>query len=515
MLERFFWRTPPIKPEPQDRAGMLPGRRGFRRLFDASAPDRTTSEWGGTPTPVDDTVRNEQRGLVGRARQQRANNSFVRRYVQMARQNIVGPNGIGLQAQARNSSNSLDQPANDAIEAAWKDWARKGNADVTGKLSWRQIQLLAVSSAVIDGEFFVRIVQGADAGPWGFALQMLDAQRCPVDYDVEKLRNGGFIRHGIEFNRYGRPLAYHFTTTDEEEQSYFYGGRKFVRIPAAEILHGFLPEMVGQKRGLPWISTALLHLRHLGEYEKASVINARVSASKGGFLQWEEKDLGPESVTEEEEYDIDMKVEPGMIRELPNGVKFVPYEPTFPHGEYQVFHKAMLRSIASGLGVAYNSLANDLTDVNFSSIRQGALDERDNWQVLQQWLIEELMEPVYRAWLQRALLAKKIKIGPTALDASRVEKYSAVGWQPRRWQWVDPRADVDAAVKSKDNLLTSPSQLIRESGRDPDATWREIASDIARMRAAGIDDEFIKLAINSALIKQPAAPQEPSNGSQQ
>ena len=70
-----------------------------------------------------------------------------------------------------------------------------------------------------------------------------------------------------------------------------------------------------------------------------------------------------------------------------------------------------------------------------------------------------------------------------------------VSWQPRRWAWIDPRADVQAAVMSKNNLLQSPGQIIREGGRDPSDVWREIAADIEEMRAAGIPDAFIQAAI--------------------
>src|SRR5690606_26300961 len=100
-----------------------------------------------------------------------------------------------------------------------------------------------VQTAAKDGEYFLRLVTGADAGPWGFAVQTIDPQRCPVEMNDDLGKDGRFIRQGIEFNRYGRPLAYYFDTTDERETDYRIGGRAYSRVPADEIVHGFTQDM--------------------------------------------------------------------------------------------------------------------------------------------------------------------------------------------------------------------------------------------------------------------------------
>lgn len=479
------------------------------RMFDAGQNDRLTASWPSTPTPADYIVRRNQRALVARSREQAANNDYMRGFLRMVRQNIVGPQGIRLQAQSRDDDKSLDTVANDAIEAAWLEWSRATNCDVSGKRSWRMIQGGAATAAARDGEFMIREIWGADAGPWGYALQVLDPQRCPVDYDEEQRRDGSFVRHGVEFNQYGRPIAYLFTTTDEREADYVYGGRSFQRIPAREIIHGFIEDFTGQKRGLPWAATALWRMRMLDGFEKSAMVNARVSASKGGFFQWKEG-YGPER--EEEDEEIYMEAEPGAFQELPAGVEFKEWNPQYPNGEFAPFMKSGLRGIATGLGVAYNNLANDLEGVNFSSIRQGALDEREHWKELQEWLIESLIERVYRNWLKVALLSGRIVVAGRGdsqkpLRPERLLKYQAVQWQPRRWAWIDPRADVASAIEQKNNLMGSFGQFIRDQGRDPQTVWREISEDITQMRAAGIPEDYIKQAMGQKLLAPQAAQQ--------
>lgn len=498
----------PAEPAVARRRHVGPARM-LARMYDAGQADRLTATWSTQPITADEVVRRNLRPLVARSREQAANNDYARAFLRMCRQNIVGPRGVQLQAQAKDPDDRLDKLANRAIEAAFADWGHRDNCDVTGRMSWRALQRAAVLSTARDGEFVLRLVTGAEAGPWEFALQIIDPLRLPVGHDQSGLPDGRFIRHGIEFSRRGRPLAYHFVSTDAGggADAYIQGGRGFERVPAEHIIHGFLPEMTGQKRGLPWMATALWRMQMLTGFENAALVNARLGASKSGFFEWEEG-YGPEA---EEDEEIFMEAEPGTFQELPAGVRFKEWNPQYPSGEFSPFQKSMLRGIASGLGVAYNNLANDLEGVNFSSIRQGALDEREHWKDLQEWLIEALIEPVFERWLPHALMAGRITVKGAPLRANRLWKYREVEWQPRRWDWIDPNADVKAAVASKNNLLASPGQIIRDRGRDPNAVWQEIARDIQTMRDAGIDDKFIEIALGVGVANK----LEPDGGADQ
>jgi lambda family phage portal protein len=466
-------------------------------IFKAAETDRLNSTWGTVPLTADDIIRRNQMALVARSREQSKNNDYGRAYVRLCRQNIVGPKGITLQAKSKGRKGTLDTPANQAQERSFTEWGKKENCDVAGKKSWRAIQAICINSAATDGEFFVRKIYGKDAGPWGFALQVIDAQRCPVEYDEYNLPDGQFVRHGIKFNRFGRPISYFFTVADESAPYYgylFYGtNSKFIEVPADEIIHGYIEEIAGQKRGLPWMATGLFRMRQLAGFEDAALVNARISASKMGFFT---RDENAQPTDDDEEGPIEIDAEPGTFHELPTGIGFEKFDPQFPNGETAVFTKGQLRGLAAGYGVLYNNLASDLEGVNFSSIRQGTLDERENWKELQEWLIETLIAPVHSAWLPYSLLAGRITLDDgRPLKPERIAAYSVVAWQPRRWAWIDPRADVAAAVEAKNNLLTSPGAIIREAGKDPSLVWQEWAEDIREMQAAGIPDEYIKSAV--------------------
>lgn len=80
------------------------------------------------------------------------------------------------------------------------------------------------------------------------------------------------------------------------------------------------------------------------------------------------------------------------------------------------------------------------------------------------------------------------------MKPERLEKYAEVSWTMRRWLWVDPVKDVNAATTSVVNGFRSRSDVIREQGRDPEEVWAEIEkeNEIIRQKNILIKDEVIK-----------------------
>ncbi|MEE2635508.1 MAG: phage portal protein [Pseudomonadota bacterium] len=502
MIRKFFSRSAPAAPAPERRAPPMlitPRRRAGQRMYAAAETDRMTSGWTNSPMPADQIIRRNWRVLVARSREQSANNDYAKAFKASARRNLIGQKGFTLQAQAT-EGDKLDAGANKAIERAWRAWCKAMNCDVKGRRTFRQIQKTLVNGLCTDGEFMVRMVFGRDAGPWGFALQVLDPVLCPVDFDEDRRPGGKFIRAGIEYTKMGRPVAYYFTTLDQSQADYHYSGRAFIRVPADEIIHWFEEDFVGQKRGLPWMATALLRMRQLGEFEKSALNNAREGANKVGVIEWDEG-MGPTLDEDDEDEafdDIELDSESGVYHQLPAGARLKRVETGYPNGEMAVFSKHMLRGVATGLGVAYNDLANDLEGVNLSSIRHGVLSERDQWIELQESLIEAFALPIYERWLEYSLLKQKITLdNGSPLPASKRSKFMAVTFQARRWQWIDPAKDVKADTDAVDNLFKSRGQVIRERGRDPREVYAEIAADIAAMREANIPENVIEALITA------------------
>lgn len=467
----------PTRPPPQHSA------RQMLRMVNAANTGRLESSWGTNPATVDALIYQEWTALVARSREQAENNDHATKFLSLCEINVAGPTGFTLKSQVKDPNGKPDLVAQSAIEAAWAEWSEVGNCDVTGELSRADLEKLIIKTVATDGEFIAVDRYGPEF-PHGYAVQVID----PVTLDprhFEKLPNGNVIRHGIEYNGNGKPVAYHFKEVDERQIGYIQGIRSSQRVPAENVIHIFLSERVCQKRGLPWMRTALWRMKMLNGFEDAAITKARTSAASGGFFR--NPDADPDDVE-----DLPMEVgEPGQLIDIGNR-EFVNMDHQFPSNEFDPFVKAMLRSIASGLKVSYNNLASDLTSVNFSSIRQGALDEREVWKGLQEWLIGKWSKKVFAKWLPVALLNEKITVPNKGgmmrpLPFEKLAKYKPVAFRGRRWAWIDPNAEMKATELAIGMKLMSRTQAIEDLGRDPEDVWSEIERETVTLAEKGID----------------------------
>jgi capsid protein len=97
-----------------------------------------------------------------------------------------------------------------------------------------------------------------------------------------------------------------------------------------------------------------------------------------------------------------LDVDSGTFVQLPPGAKLNNATPEHATAAFNPFIERSLRLIASGLGVAYHELGNDLAGVNYSSGRLGILEVRDYFMELQNLMIDALCRPVYEDWYRAA-----------------------------------------------------------------------------------------------------------------
>lgn len=458
-----------------------------KRSFHSAVASRLTGDWQTTPFPINYDLRNGFVPLLARVRELAKNNDYVKRYLGLCRNNIVGPQGITIQAAVptRNKSAGVDDLASQSVEDAFREWGRYGIPDVTGTHSWHSLQNAFITDIMRDGEALYRKLPGWRQNNFGFALQRLDVMNLPVDYNDPY--KGNEVVMGVELDTYERPVAYHLNQHKPNEDTYYRNGKDYLRIPADQVIHRFLPEFVHQTRGFSPMSSAMLRLKMLGGYEEAAVTAARIGASTMGFFTRDEESGGGWDNTEGTNPDgsLIMNVEPGAMKQLPAGVGFTEFDPKQPNDQYAEFVKATLRGIASGLGVNYNMLSNDLEGVNFSSIRAGVLEDREAWKCLQEWMVGCFVRPVYEQWVGMALLAGAIKINGQT-PKSGPDRYRKATYQGRRWSWVDPFKDAKTAQVLINERLTSRSNIIRDMGLDPDDVWKQLADEEKLLETLGI-----------------------------
>jgi len=232
----------------------------------------------------------------------------------------------------------------------------------------------------------------------------------------------------------------------------------------------------------------------LGGYEEAALVNARTGAAKMGFYTTPDGNMEIGEV--QDDGSLVTTAEPGTFEQLPQGVEFNSYDPAYPSGEFDGFVKSSLRGISSGLNVSYHTLANDLSDVNYSSARIGELSDREAWKMLQDWVIESFLQPIFDEWLENALLIGEIKTVNGNSFPFNLDKFNAPTFQGRRWQWVDPQKEANAQKILIDNNLKSRSAVIREQGQDPEEVWLEIQRENEKMKDLDITTAETEEAIS-------------------
>lgn len=462
----------------------------YKRGYDAAKRNRLHGGWGYQQS-ANAEIRSALHTIRNLSRHLAVNNDYGRRFLGMLKNNVVGPAGIRLQAMPLKPDGTVDQADAAVIEAGWKAFCKAGVCTVDGRLSMTDALRLGVETLAKDGELLIRHFDGWAGNADRYAFQLIEADHLDENNNQPAGDRRGRIRMGVELNKFNRPQKYYLFENHPGDDLPTYSQRRYQAFGADELDHIFLVERAGQVRGVPWMVTPSKRMHMLDGYEDAELVASRTAASKMGFFKSQD---GEGYVGDDEETEADgeggtrkvpvMDAEPGTFEDIGN-LDFVPFDPQHPTGQYDAFVKAILRGIASGLGVSYVSLANDLKGVSWSSVRYAAIDDRDFYMALQGFVIEHMLGPIFAHWLENA-----IRVGALPLPYSMLHKFSNVVWQPRRWKWVDPAKEAKGHQSALEMGTTSPQRIAADSHGDLEEIFKEIAQAKAMAERHGILDLF-------------------------
>lgn len=465
-----------------------------QRMYAGAQHSRLTADWLAFSTSSDAELRCSLRTLRNRSRQLCRDNDYARHAKRLVRNNIVG-RGILFQAQVKKRNGKLAEELNTRIERMFKQWCRKKNCHTGGTLSFKAMQRLAAGDTFEAGEILIRKVRGRRFGdsPVPFALEVIEADQLADDYNGRSPR-GNEIRMGVEVDQWQRRVGYWLHKRHPGDFQFTMGTTTELEfVPASEVIHLFIPERVGQTRGVPWLHSTLKRLNNMGGYEEAEIVAARASATVMGFLQSGDPadpttdgmggmgaggmpadGMTGEGPGAQRTYDF----EPGVIKELLPGQKFEGWNPTRPNAQMEPFLRYMVRAMGIGGGFSYASISGDYSQSNFSSSRMATNDERDNWRVLQDSFIEDFCQEVYEEWLEMAVMSGALDFADYETNP---DKYTEVCWMPRGWDYINPKEDVETAIKAIRAGLESQQGHLAKRGEDYES--------INRQRRRELDDE--------------------------
>jgi lambda family phage portal protein len=279
---------------------------------------------------------------------------------------------------------------------------------------------------------------------------------------------------------------------------------KHTLVPAEDMIHVFMPERIGQSRGVPWLASVITTVHNLAEYEKAHWVRKRVQAAALGWIRTPDGELIGDDVENGQRL---INTEPGSWNYLEPGQE--PVAPDFgpDDGQYDSVVRNLTRRFAAGFGCSYETLSRDFSQTNYSSSRLSILEDRDHWRVVQSVLIQHFHQRVFEEWLKAAMLAGDLP-SPAFDDYwIRPERYNAPRWQARSWSWVDPKKEMDAMEAARGLLLQSHSEQIAEySGEQLEQVLAQIARENELKESLGL---MVTVEATPGSVSPPGQSDEP------
>lgn len=436
--------------------------KAFLRSYEAAGNGRRTSSWNKSSADADGASLSALVPLRGLSRDLRRNNPWARRGIEAITGNTVGD---GIEAKAVTTDKELAATS----MALWKEWSTSNSCDFDGRLDFKGLQRLVMDALVEGGEVLVlkEAANRADGLPVPLRIRILEPDF--IDTRKDGIMSGGAkVRQGIELDGQGRRVAY-WLYQQHPGAIGFSSARSLesVRVPASDVIHIYRVDRAGQMRGVPWLCTAIARLNDFTDYEDAKLMQAKVQALFSAFvsdMDGQAKALGKE----DEDNDELETIEPGQVQYLKPGQEVTfPNPPTATLGN---FSADQLRAIAAGLGVTYEDLSGDYSQVNFSSARMGRLSHQKN---VKRWRREMVI----------GLLCKGVW-GWVMEQAAGINNWPSVPgskWTSPAMPMIAPDKEGRAIQSLVRGGFMTLNEAIRERGEDPDTHLQEIADTNKRL----------------------------------
>ncbi|WP_323033218.1 phage portal protein [Paracoccus sp. (in: a-proteobacteria)] len=443
--------------------------------FDAGQHHRRLRGFRATRAHVNALIAASGPDITARARWLVRNNGYAVNAVESWAANTVG-DGI------KPISKIADAARKEELQRLWLAWTDE--ADAEGLTDFYGLQRRAAREVFLAGEVFFRFRprRTGDGLSVPVQMQMLPSEMLPLEQTGVSAA-GNPIRQGIEFDRIGRRVAYHFFRRHPGDSTDPGLAGEIVRVPASEVIHVIDPVEGGQLRGVSKLAPAIVKLFLLDQYDDAELDRKKVAAMYAMFVTSPapENPLAPD----DEDGSDGVEISPGQIVRLDPGEDVTIGQPADSGGTYEPFQYRTLLQISAALGIPYPYIANDMVKGNFSNSRLALIEFRRRvsaWQ--HSVMVWQLCRPVYARWMDAAVLSGALTL--PGYEANR-NQLLAADWLPTKWDWVDPLKDANAEIAQIEAGLKSRTQAIAERGYDAEQVDRDIAAERARERALGLD----------------------------
>ncbi|EIE6281803.1 phage portal protein, partial [Salmonella enterica] len=326
-----------------------------------------------------------------------------------------------------------------------------GEIDIEGKRTFTEFIREGVGVHAFNGEIFLQPVWDAETTQL-FRTRFKAISPKRVDTPGHSMGNKQ-LRAGVEVDRNGKALAYHVCDDDWPLS----GAGQWTRIPKylasgrPAMLHIFEPVEDGQTRGANQFYSVMERLKMLDTLQATQLQSAIVKAMYAATIESElDTDKAFEYIAGMQDTGVGDANNP-LVSVLASyaryyavnnvklgGVKIPHLHPgdalklqTAQNADsgFSALEQALLRYIAAGLGVSYEQLSRDYSQVSYSSARASA---NESWRYFlgrRKFIAGRLATQMFSCWLEEALIR-----GIVRAPRARFSFWEArSGWSRAEW----------------------------------------------------------------------------------
>ena len=292
---------------------------------------------------------------------------------------------------------------------------------------------------------------------------------------------GNKVVGGIELDAYNKPVGYWIRKYDLDGWSL----SEPVYVKAERVIFLWQKKRPSQVREISDLSQTLPRIRDVNELMTAVAVKERIAACLSVFI----KKSYPTAtggygrvngITLEDgkkTYSGKM-LTPGMITEMNQGDEIQVVDPKGGYGEAEGMIKIQQRLIASGQGLSYESVSRDMSSVNYSSARQGSIEDDMTFKEDVE-LILGVLDEIYETFIISGYLAGVFDLPDFFTDRVAKRKYLSHNWVSSPKPWIDPVKEANSNKTALETGIKTFAELSSENGRD----WKEKIDEIAQVAA--------------------------------
>lgn len=443
------------------------------RNYDAGDYSRGNANWRVLNQSAEFTDRYSRDNVRARARDLERNSDMMNSVIGAYTRNVIG-GGYALQPKTGNDK------LNDTIQTAWKKWCKKQNCDVTGTQSFTQIMRMCIQRKKVDGGILI-VKRYTKDGFIPFKLQTFEVDELDESQMLPK-KKGNKVVGGIEMNEYNKPIGYWIRQYNIDGVAL----SQPVWVDAKDVIFLYTKRRPSQVREMSDMSPTITRIRDANEFMVAVSVKERIAACLSVFIK---KVLpttgigraGAPSV-QHESYQ-GKSITPGMIKELNAGDEIQVVNPTGQATDAASYIKLQQRLVGAGQGISYEATSRDMSESNYSSTRQGIIEDEMTY-AAEKELLTEVMDEIYETFVISLWLAGII----TEKDFwDNKDKYFEHSWVAAPKKWIDPQKEANANKIALNTGQKTFKQIAAEQGRDWKEQINEMVEVLEYAKEKGID----------------------------